>query len=113
MCWKEGSETVFTLTLDCNKYIIIIVFLSEKMWRLQVKNDGAAALYYMQKMERCSYENDVSTKKTEAQPRSRLYEENENESRQERSQEKAGKRQESAVRVSKVGRAHVKKEQRV
>jgi hypothetical protein len=36
-------------------------------------------------MERCSYENDVSTKKTEAQPRSRLYEENENESRQERS----------------------------
>ncbi|TCW30408.1 hypothetical protein EV208_10230 [Christensenella hongkongensis] len=32
MCWKEGSETVFTLTLDCNKYIIIIVFLSKKAW---------------------------------------------------------------------------------
>ena len=40
-------RAVFTLTLDSKNYIIIIVFLSEKMWRLKVKNDGAAALYYM------------------------------------------------------------------
>ena len=64
-------------------------------------------------MERCSYENDVSTEKTETQPRSRLYEENENESRPERSQKKARKGPESPVRVSESGFMHVKKEQRV
>ena len=47
-------------------------------------------------MERCNYEDDVSAKKIEAQPRARLYEENEDQKRQKGSGQKTGQGQSTA-----------------
>ena len=64
-------------------------------------------------MERCNYEDDVSAKKIEAQPRARLYEENEDESWPQCSEEKTCKRQEGPVCVNEGERSHAEKKQGV